>query len=196
MKFSKPLYDSDKKIYTSEVKDGFRYEADQEDSILTPTLESIYSSISSVSTAEVLIQATKSWFTKPLTVDWLLSRIVCQLSTPPTDFEGKCIWIFKRLLITKDKFYLEFDLETLSAERICIEFPEPEPEPPASSPPLPQESSASSVQTRRELEKSLVVAARIKAAKALFKAERLTQAYVKTYGETDWEDEIEEDSEP
>ena len=196
MKFSKPLYDSDKKIYTSEVKDGFRYEADLEDSILTPSLDSIQTSIASTQTAESIILGTKSWFTKPLTVEWLIPRLVCQLSSPSTDFEGKCIWTFKRLIITKDKFFLEFDLETISAEKVCIEFPEPEPEPPASAPPVAHESPASPLQTRRELEKSLVVAARNKAAKALFKAERLTQAYVKTYGETDWEDEIEEDSEP
>jgi hypothetical protein len=92
----------------------------------------------------------------------------------------------------KEKFILSFDLQTFPVEKIQISFPEPEPEPPA---PPPAQSSSDET-TRQQEQKSIVLAARLRAAKALFKAERLTQAYVQTYGETDWEDELEEDSEP
>jgi hypothetical protein len=44
--------------------------------------------------------------------------------------------------------------------------------------------------TRRILQKHAVMKARARAARALFKAEALTQDYIRQYGEdTDWEDE-------
>jgi hypothetical protein len=192
MKFNKPVYDAVEKTYSSGVKDGLRYEAEYEDSSLTPSLESIKSSILDESTALSIVDLTKSWFSKPITKDWLLPRLECFLPSPEVSFEGKCIWTFDTLRITKDKFILLFTLQTIPAEKICIEFPEVHPPTPVEEPKLP----LSELQTRREQEKALVVSARLRAAKALFKAERLTQAYVQAYGETDWEDELEEDSEP
>jgi hypothetical protein len=192
MKFTRPDYDTTHKFYTSGVKEGFCLESEIEDSTFTPSMDTLRNSILNESTALSIVDLTKSWFSKPITKDWLLPRLECSLSTPDASFEGKCVWTFTKLIIMKEKFILSFDLQTFPVEKIQISFPEPEPESPAPPPAL----SPSDETTRQQEQKSIVLAARLRAAKALFKAERLTQAYVQTYGETDWEDELEEDSEP
>jgi hypothetical protein len=197
MKFTRPVYDDTNKVFTSGVKDGLSLESEVEESILTPSIQSLQSSILNDSLASSIIDLTKSWFSKPITKDWLLPRLECSLSTPDSSFEGKCVWTFSKLIISKEKFILAFDLQIFPAEKIQISFPEPEPPAPVEikeSKTSPLDSSDET--TRQQHQKAIVLSARLKAAKALYKAERLTQAYVQTYGETDWEDELEEDSEP
>lgn len=188
MKFTRPEYDSVEKQYCSGVKDGVRFESELEDSSFSPSIEFLQSTILSQTTANTILDLTKSWFTKPLTLDWLLPRLTCDLPLPTQSGDFKCTWTLTKLFILKEKFILSFELLTIPIEKIQISFPEPPP--PSPSP------SQSDETTRRTQQKALVQAARLRAAKALFKAERLTQAFVQSYGETDWEDEMEEDSDP
>ena len=206
MKFTRPTYNSTQQFYYSGVKDGFRLESEVDDSSFSPSIDSLKSSVLTHSIASSIVDLTKSWFSKPISIDWLFPRLDCLLPLPDSSFEGKCIWTLVEFIITKDKFTLKFDLQSLPAEKITLDFYDPPPSPPSPPSPPPVESSPSPVEssssnsndltTRRKDQKSLVLLARQRAAKALFKAERLTQAYVQAYGETDWEDELEEDSDP
>lgn len=184
MKFGKPLYIPDQKIYKSEITDGFRCESVCENASLTPAPESFILSLKAPLT-QALIQNTKGWFSKALTEGWLLEKV--QLLFPnetlPTDFEGSLIWEAKTLVISKELFVFQMELvEKKETPKIIIDFPE-EPKP------VQQKHVRREKQLTREELKRLVMREREKAARALFRAERLTQEYCELYGdETDWEE--------
>ncbi len=138
-----------------------------------------------------IVNGTKGWFSKPLTTDWLQGKL--QLNIPVEqlgqDFEGSVKWKLERIEIRKLVFILHFGLfEKQEAPKINLELDFELPAPLTPSPtPIAKEFQT----TRRKQQKEYVSAVREKAARLLFKAERLTQEYCQTYGEdTDWEDEI------
>jgi hypothetical protein len=188
MKFGKPLYIPDQKIYKSELADGFRCESVCENTTLTPPPETFLGSLKE-GLIQALILNTKGWFSKPLTEAWLLQKV--QLSFPnetlPTDFEGTLVWQAKTLVISKELFVFQLELvEKRETPKVVIEFPEE---------PKPFMKKEKQVLTREEL-KAKVMIERQRAAKALFRAERLTQEYYELYGdETDWEESDSSDSE-
>lgn len=185
MKFLKPAYNSQEKQYTSKVEGGVRLTAEQEGDSLLPTPLELKTSILTTLIPTV-VEATKGWFTKPLTQEWLETRCELSLPMPEQGFEGTIKWELTELIITKEKFRFLFSiLETLPAEKVVIQLEEEE------EPELVQEAPPVALDpTRRVQHKQKVLRARAKAARALFKAERMTQEYIETYGEdTDWEDE-------
>ena len=198
MKVGKPTYDTVNKVYTCNITDGFRLTSVKERSetpTFTPPLESFERSEDlRKSICETLLQSTKGWFSKPLTPDWLLPRILFSIPTADLElFDGTLAWEPVRLVISKENFLFEFDIVLKEqAEHIVIAFEEEKEEdsiPLSSSEPLPIGP------TRRQLQKQRVLYARQKAAKALFVAESLTHTYVKEYGDdTDWEVDSDSDS--
>ena len=175
MKIHKPSYDSSARLYTCELTNGFRLSVNKEGE-----LTNLYSNDETVaSLLKPIIEGTAGWFSKPLTPDWLKSRIRLDVPTGdiPTDFEGIVEYEAKQLLISKEEFVFICKVrEMKKAEKVVIEFQEEE---------LP---------VRHVLQKSDVLKARARAARALFKAEALTQEYIRIHGgDTDWEDEEEED---
>lgn len=208
MKFTKPVYNSSTKSYRCEVteSDSFRFESNKEDNTFTPSLDT-FVEVYRKPLVDLLLQATKGWFTKPLTHEWLLPRIEFNIPTeevPPT-FEGTVGWEPAAIIITKERFVCMCKMTGMrEADKITLEFEEEveggagggigsevvdipcvnDSEPPVDIGP-----------TRRALQKQSVLQARSKAARALFKAEHMTQKYIEMYGEdTDWEDEEDEDS--
>ncbi len=203
MKFSKPQYDAKRKIYVSDIADGLRYETHREAQLLSPSLESLQQD-----TQQQLIQfvldSTKTWFSKPITEDWLRSRLHHEVEMPElaTDFEVVLRWQLSTLLISKETFVFSWKfLEKIEDEKINFDRPET---PTAQTSSLEEISDISgSVQeveqegevlgvgpTRRVLFKRQVLAARNRAARLLYKAEILTQKYCEAYGEdTDWDDD-------
>jgi hypothetical protein len=179
MKFGKPTYVAEQKIYSSQITDGFRCEVMREANTFTPALESFLPSMKFTLT-QAIIQNTKGWFTKPLTESWLADRIqiLYPIEDLSADFEGTLIWEGKSLVISKDKFIFGCELvEKKGLEKVMIEFPEDEP-PVRRKEPLTKEQF-----------KQLVLRERERAGRALFRAERLTQEYCQLYGEdTDWEE--------
>jgi hypothetical protein len=185
MKFLKPAYNSQEKQYTSKVEDGVRLTAEQEGGGLRPTPQDLKASLLPVLIPTV-VETTKGWFTKPLTQEWLETRCELSLPMPEETFEGSITWVLQDLIITKEKFRFLFSiLEAIPAEKVVIQLEEEE------EPELVQEVPPVALDpTRRVQHKQKVLRARAKAARALFKAERMTQEYIETYGEdTDWEDE-------
>jgi len=175
MKILKPSYDSSARLYTCELSDGFRLSVNKDGE-----LTKLYNNDDTVaSLLHPVIDGTAGWFSKPLTPDWLKSRIRLDLPTGdiPADFEGTVEYEAKRLVISKEEFVFICKVrEMKKAEKVVIEFQEEE---------LP---------FRRVLQKSDVLKARARAAKALFKAEALTQEYIRIHGgDTDWEDEEDEE---
>ena len=82
------------------------------------------------------------------------------------------------MVISKEEFTIVFKMGVMKqAEKVVIQFQEEE---------LP---------AKRALQKSDVLKARARAAKALFVAESLTQEYIRLRGgeDTDWEDEEDEE---
>jgi hypothetical protein len=134
--------------------------------------------------AKFIVAATKGWFSKALTEEFLNDKI--QLSIPTSalaeGFEGSVEWQMVSLTISKEVFLLTFDLISQKEdEKICIKFEEDEP-------PLQQTEAIAIGPTRRQIQKKNVLKARAKAARSLFTAERLTQNYCEEFGEdTDWE---------
>ena len=189
MKFGKPLYKSEKKIYRSEIADGFRCEVTCENNQLTPPIESFIHSLRTPLT-QSLIQNTNGWFSKPLTESWLSEKI--QLSFPTDsisdNFEGTLIWQAKDLSISKDEFVFHMELvEKREAPKVVIDFPE-EPEPEE----VKQQTRHREPLNRKDF-KAKVMVERDRAGRALFRAERLTQEYCQLYGEeTDWEESDDE----
>jgi hypothetical protein len=188
--------------------DSFRFESAKEDTSFTPSLDT-FVEIYRISLTNLLLQATKGWFTKPLTYEWLLPRIEFNIPTDeiPSTFEGTITWQPVAIIITKERFVCMCKMTAMhEADKITLDFQEEvglerggeaneasevvdipcvnDTEPPVDIGP-----------TRRVLQKQLVLQARSKAARALFKAEHMTQKYIEIYGEdTDWEDEEDEDS--
>jgi hypothetical protein len=211
MKFSKPVYDSSTKSYRCEVteSDSFRFESAKEDTTFTPSLDT-FVEVYRIPLTNDLLQATKGWFTKPLTYEWLLPRIEFNIPTDevPPMFEGTIEWQLVSIIITKDRFMCMCKMTSMrEADKITIEFEEEERLEGRGGEgserievvdiPCVNDSEApvDIGPTRRVLQKQLVLQARSKAARALFKAEHMTQKYIEMYGEdTDWEDEEDEDS--
>jgi hypothetical protein len=178
MKIHKPSYNSESKLYTCDLGDGFRLTLTREEGVLVEDLEKVKKElIESVLTT--VISSTKGWFSKPLTEEWLRSRINFTIPTEniPSEFEGSIVFQATRLLISKDAFLFECSPESMTpAEKLVIKFEEDVPE--------------LSSQARRLAQKQIVLKARAKAARALFRAEHITHEYNQHYGEdTDWEDD-------
>lgn len=205
MKLSKPVYDSAAKLYSCQVTDGIRFsvrhDVPPETCVDIPSL------------TQFLITSTKGWFSKPLTPEFLQGKVntsfcvVGEGKDSPTDttFEGTLEWAIYELVISKDVFLFRHSLvNRIPDEKISIEFPEDSVEDsnPAQSSQV-QESQEEQIAfaedssaplgigpTRQQHQKTLVLKARSKAARALFHAERLTQQYYEEFGEdTEWEDE-------
>jgi hypothetical protein len=207
MKCSKPVYASATKAYTSDITNGVRFDILKEDTPFTPSLEAHRSSV-----CDILLAQTQGWFTKPLTSDWLLPRIEFSIPTDtvPTAFEGTVTLQAVRLVITKEQFVVYWKVVGIrEAEKVVIDFQEGEeakeakeakgPDIPVIVTDVPLVESPEPVRigpTRRVLQKRAVLEARSKAARALFKAEHMTQQYIQVYGEdTDWEEDEEEEEE-
>ena len=198
MKFGKATYDSEKKMYLSEITEGIRFCIECHSGQYNPTFESIeqHQNIQSIIVPSILDQ-TKGWFTKALQKEWLTPRLTISIPTNefPENFDGTITIETKVLMITKDKFTVlyqiidkkvseKIELEEEVLEEVNISSNAVEEEPLQVGP------------TRRMLHKEFVMSLRNKAAKALYKAEQETQRYCELYGEdTDWEDDDSEDSE-
>jgi hypothetical protein len=186
MKFCPPLYISDKKIYRSEIKEGFRCEAECENTLLTPSLHQFIESQKGP-LVEIIIQQTKGWFSKPLTEKWLQDRIFILFPTLDVsqEFEGTLKWEATELEISKERFEVKMSLvEKVEKQKVVIDFPE-EPE--------EVETKVRHIPKTKEEFKGLVLRERARAGRALFRAERLTQEYCQLYGEdTDWEESEDE----
>jgi hypothetical protein len=193
MKIHKPSYDSSLKVYTCELSDGFRLSLKKEDGQPLSLPSEYENQALKESLLNPIIQGTKGWFTKPLSEDWLSTRISFDIptSTIPTDFEGVVEYRATKLVISKDMFLFTCSVtEMKAAERVMIDFKEEPVIEEKSDIPLAEATAVGIGPTRRILQKEIVMKARAKAARALFKAERLTQEYSQLYGEeTDWENE-------
>jgi len=194
MKFTKPTYDAKQRLYTCDVTDGFRFSERRESGSF---VKDPASCIDSDERIAHLIKSTQGWFSKPLTEEFLKGKIQYDIPTSvPESFEGLVEWQIQRLIISKEKFlFVCVVAQTVEDEKVSLEFPEepspeePSPKEPDEEIPLHEEAPLGIGPTRRSLEKEKVLSARSKAARALFHAERLTQEFYQTFGETDWEDE-------
>ena len=196
MKLSKPVYDSAAKLYSCEVTDGIRFSARHD----TPP----ETCVDIPSLTQFLITSTKGWFSKPLTSDFLQGKVTTSFSFDggATDdtFEGTLEWGIHELVISKDIFLFRYSvMNRVADEKISIEFPE-EPAETVSHAEASLDEQITFAEdssaplgigpTRQQHQKTLVLKARSKAARALFHAERLTQQYYEEFGEdTEWEDE-------
>lgn len=189
MKLGKPTYAKESQVYVCECRDvsTFRVESTMQggkwsvplDGHLANTREQMIS---------LLLAETTGWFSKPLTKEWLLSRLRYTIPTDdiPSDFEGMCSWTPSKLLISKESFVCEFVLAEKVPALPLIDLHEDE------VVDSPGNGSSGSSPTR-EGKKETVLRARRRAAMALLKAERLMQAYADEFGEdTDWEDDEDE----
>jgi hypothetical protein len=184
MKLGRPTYSKENQVYVCECKneEPFRVESSMESGQWTPD-PTTHLALTRDAMISMLLEETRGWFSKPLTKEWLVSRLRYTIPTSdiPAGFEGICRWTLKRVHISKESFVCEFILEEkLSTEMPLIELQEDI---------VPAESKSKT----KEEKKDLVLRARRRAAMALLKAERLMQAYAEEFGEdTDWEDEDEE----
>jgi hypothetical protein len=174
MKIQKPSYNASTRLYTCQLTDGFRLKTSFEEGV-TKDLYNTDDVIASL--IQPIIEGTAGWFTKPLSPEWLKPRIRLTIPTGdvPSEFEGTAEFVADKLLISKDEFVFAMAMgEMKKSEKVVIEFQEEE---------LPAKATS--------LQKSDVLKAREKAAKALFRAEMLTQEYIRQRGgeDTDWEDE-------
>lgn len=187
MKLLKPVYNQEFKVYDCAVEGGARRTRTKEGDVWTPSLNE-----ESDEYINWLIDSTKGWFTKPITKEWLTSRLQHTYETTklPALFEGTVEWLLTGVSITKERFFIHWKVDSFKeAPKVIIEFEEDQPEEVNE---VPEESGdvLEIGPTRRILHKHKVLTARAKAARALFKAERMTQEYIQLYGEdTDWEDE-------
>ena len=191
MKINKPSYDNSLKVYTCTLTDGIRLSLKKEDGQPISMLSEYEDQALKESLLKPIIDGTKGWFTKPLTEEWLLTRISFDIptSTIPIEFEGTIEYKATKLIISKDSFiFLCSVSEMKEAEKVMIEFKEDTVIEEKQDLPLVDATPVGIGPTRRTLQKEIVMKARAKAARALFKAERLTQEYSQLYGEdTDWE---------
>jgi len=192
MKLGRPNYSKETQLYVCECKDEeniFRIESIVEDGNWTPALEH-HLERTRDQMISVLMSKTEGWFSKPLTRDWLLSKLRYTIPTSEiaSDFHGRCAWMANKLNISKDSFTVEFTLvEKLSnmVPLIDLHVIELEDAPTPVTPDL-----AASLREEKKLE---ALRARRRAGMALLKAERLMQSYAAEFGEdTDWEDEDDE----
>lgn len=191
MKFGKPVYVADKKIYKCEVSGVFRCESKCENNTLTPQPESLLSQVKGWLIPGI-IENTKGWFSKPLTEAWLSDKINIHYPKEdiPEGFEGNIEWEVKELIISKDSFLFNTAIvEKKEFLKVLIEFPEEVPPEPKQKEGVRRKDNLT-----REQFKELVRRERDRAGRALFRAERLTQEYCELYGEeTDWEESDEEE---
>jgi hypothetical protein len=188
MKLLKPVYNQEFKVYDSAVEGGARRIRTKEGDVWTPPLNE-----ESDEYINWLIDSTKGWFTKPITKEWLTPRLEHTYETTklPAAFEGTVEWLLTGISITKERFFIHWKVDSFKeAPKVVIEFEEEQPE----EVEIVSEAKAEEIlaigPTRRVLHKHKVLQERAKAARALFKAERMTQEYIQLYGEdTDWEDE-------
>lgn len=195
MKFQPPKFYGDRKLYISDIQDGDEFEqrVESTDSFTVPqsSLESRFESQKD-SIVQALLEGTKGWFSKPLTQQWLRSKCKIKLQTfgselpIPAGKAGTLRWKITQLEITKDTFSLLWNVvEVLPDPIIELEEEEPEPAEGEAAQGLSLYSSED-----RVAQKEKVLQARRRAARALYKAERLIQEYCAIWGEdTDWEDE-------
>ena len=178
-KLGKPVYDSSAKVYNCSITNGFRLSSRREEGRFTPELV-----INNEELAKFIVGATQGWFSKALTEEFLKGKIQSNIPTSALaeGFEGFVEWKMVSLTISKEVFLLSFDLISQKEdEKICINFEEDEI-------PLQKTEAIAIGPTRRQIQKKNVLKARAKAARSLFNAERLTQAYCEEFGEdTDWE---------
>jgi hypothetical protein len=188
MKFGKPAYDSVNKLYKCEVMEGFRCETRVESSTFTPALDSFLPALRK-EVSEAIISLTKGWFSKPLELQYVSERLAFSFPALeiPQDFDGTLAWRAITLIISKTTFTFLFELvEKKESEKVMIEFPDEEEE---------SQHKARQVPSDRAKHKELVLKERERAARYLFRAERLTQEYCQLYGDdTDWDEESDEDS--
>jgi len=193
MKILKPSYDSSTKVYTCEIADGFRLTVSKEDGVVKPAVEDLTRGDLYDGVIDTLIQGTKGWFSKPLTQDWLQTRVKFDIpiGEVEADFEGTVEFQAARLIISKEVFLFQCPIvRKQEAEKVVISFEEPEVVAPAAAEPELVEGGPMGIgPTRRIIQKEVVMKARNKAARALFAAERMTQEFVEEFGDTDWEDE-------
>lgn len=199
MKLSKPTYDTKEQVYVVDVHEGIRFESVREDGVFTPPVESFLESKQN-DILTLVLTSTKGWFSKPLTAEYLQPRLQFQLPTTDwKEFEGTVTWQIQKLFISKQSFTFQLDIvQTKPLEKVLIDLPEGEQEEEENvSVPLDDSDEVLSVgPTRRRLDKRIVMLARAKAARAVYKAERLTQKYCELYTyDTDWEDEESSDEE-
>lgn len=194
MKFQPPKFYADRKLYISDVQDGDEFEQriESTDSFAVPqsTLESRFESQKD-SIVQALLEGTKGWFSKPLSQQWLRSKCKIRLQTfdaglpIPAGKAGNLRWKITQLEITKDTFSLLWNVVEVLPDPI-IELEEEEP---VSAEGAAHVSSLLS-SGDRTAQKEKVLQARRRAARALYKAERLIQEYCSIWGDdTDWEDE-------
>ena len=190
MIIGKPRYDAAKKLYECSISDGIQLRTEIESGVYRPTLTQLESETPAL--VSLLLEKTNGWFKKPLTRAGLENATKMSLEAIPAGFEGCIVWTAHRLVISKEVFLVEFAVsERVAAEPIHIDFsePEPAPEPEPEPVPVPQPPEPPS----RESVKEHVLEARRRAARALFRAERMTQDYIQKFcpdgEETDWEDE-------
>ena len=204
MRLSKPRYDSTKKVYESAILDGLRLTTEVDAGQPLPaTLQT--ECIPSLT--ECILKQTVGWFTKPITEAWLVGKIHVSLGAIPADFDGRITWAAQRLLISKDVFIVEFTIvESVPTPPVTIDFGEEEPAsvaPPAAvakavAAPVAVALAAAVISeslTLRQIQKEKVMKSRLRAARALFIAERMSQDYVQEFcldEDTDWEESDEE----
>lgn len=202
MKLGKPNYDTKEQVYVVDIQEGIRFESLRENSIFTPACETFLESKQG-EIIDIVLTSTKGWFSKPLTAEYLQPRLQFQLPTTDwKDFEGTVTWQLQKLLISKQSFTFQLGIvHTKAMEKLIIDLPEQE-----DGQDLEEENLSVSLAdsdevlsvgpTRRRLDKRIVMLARAKAARALYKAEKLTQMYCELYSyDTDWEDEDSSDDE-
>jgi hypothetical protein len=196
MKIFKPKYNSTEKLYVCELggtKPRFEIVYDLERPMPTCNPQEIANDTYTNSLKHYLVRETKGWFTKPLTEEWLSNRIHHEVPTveKAADWEGTLGWTLKELIITKEKFTFVWIIDKQQEkEKVVIQLEDEQEEVDEEELPLAAVDPMSIGPTRRILQKHAVMKARARAARALFKAEALTQEYVRQYGEdTDWEDE-------
>ena len=188
MKLGKPVYDSAAKLYNCTVVNGVRFTVRREEGRFVNDLNSF---VDKNMLADSIVTLTAGWFTKPLTHDYLISRLQTDFPTQIAEsFEGELEYELQGLTISKDVFLLRYIMvSSKEDEKICIQFDEAVEEN-IDKIPLTQKEVMGIGPTRQHIVKQKVLKARSKAARALFLAERLTQEYYEEFGEdTDWEDE-------
>ena len=191
MKIGRPVYSKETQVYVCECTgDSFRFESVVEGGQWKPELSTHLES-SREQMIATIVDGTTGWFSKPLTREWLQSKLVYKLPTDvPTEFEGVVRWRMNKLHISKETFTCEF----VVYERVMNAVPlidlhedEKEQEPVKEQEQDPPKSQA------KKAKKEAALLARRRAAMALLKAERLMQAYSEEFGEdTEWEEEEDE----
>jgi hypothetical protein len=190
MKIGRPVYSKETQVYVCECSgDSFRFESVVEGGQWKPELSTHLESTREQMIGTI-VDGTTGWFSKPLTRDWLQSKLVYKLPTDvPTEFEGVVRWRMNKLHISKETFTCEF----VVYERVMNTVPliDLQDEEPVKEQEKEQEQEPPKEHKKKAKEAALL--ARRRAAMALLKAERLMQAYSEEFGEdTEWEEEEDE----